>query len=169
MDQLVMIIALVILIFFVLLMVLFKSSKKQTELQVLATYEGVNELGQVLMKVLFTFSVGKLTNSNKNMLAHIKWSEGWKPVSYNIKENGVFRSDSLLSSDIQECFLTFAIDEVNAVDEHGNGEGYVVFTLDCPSDAAKSTVAMILDIHTNSVAYQLSDSTSWDNEFVVSN
>lgn len=169
MDQLVMIIALVILIFIVLLMTLFKFSKKQTELQVVATYEGVNELGQVLMKVLFTFSVGKLTNSNKKMLAHIKWSEGWKPVCYNIKEKGRFRCDSLLSSDIQECFLTFAIDDVNAVDENGYGEGYVVFTLDCPSDAAKTTVAMIIDVQTNRVAYQLSDSTSWDNDFVVSN
>lgn len=169
MEQLVVIVAFVILIFCIVLIVLFKSSKEQTELQIVATYEGLNELGQVLMKVLFTFSVGKRTNSNKNILAHIKWSEGWKPLSYNVKENGVYRKDSLLSVDINESFLTFAIDEVSAVDKHGGGEGYIVFTLDCPSNAAKSTVAMIIDIHTKKVAYQLSDSTSWDNDFVVSN
>ncbi|KOS68403.1 hypothetical protein AEA09_07425 [Lysinibacillus contaminans] len=169
MEQLIVIIALVILIFCVVLMVLFKSSKEQTKFQVKAIYEGVNELGQVVMKVLFTFSVGKLSTSNKEMLAHIKWSEGWKPVRYSIKENGAYREDSLLSSDLNESFLTFAIDDTNAVDKNGAGEGYVMFTLDCPSIASKSTVAMIIDIHTNKVAYQLSDSTSWDNEFVVSN
>ena len=169
MEQLIVIIALVILIFCVVLMVLFKSSKEQTELQVEATYEGINDLGLVVMKVLFTFSVGKLSTSNKEILAHIKWSEGWKPVSYSIKENGVYREDSLLSSDLIESFLSFSIDESNAVDKNGTGEGYVVFALDCPSNASKSTVAMIIDIYTNKVAYQLSDSISWDNEFVVSN
>lgn len=169
MEQLVVIAAIVILIFFIILMVLFKSSKEQTELQVVATYDGLNELGQVLMKVLFTFSIGKLTTSNKKILAHIKWSEGWKPIRYEVKENGVYRSDSLLPMEINESFFTFTIDDTNAVDEYGKGEGYILFTLNCPSDAAKSTVAMIIDIQTNKVAYQLSDSTSWNHEFMVSN
>lgn len=169
MGHLVLIVVLMILILCVVLTVLLKSSKEQTELQVEATYEGINELGQVIMKVLFIFSVGKLSTSNKEMLAHIKWSEGWKPVSYSIKENGVYRENRLSVSNLNESFLTFAINEVSDVDNKGAGEGFVLFTLDCPSNAAKSTVAMIIDIHTNKVAYQLSDSTSWNNEFVVSN
>lgn len=169
MGQLVLIVALVILIFCIVLMALFRSSKEQTELQVEAIYEGINELGQVIMKVLFIFSVGKLSTSNGKIHANIKWSEGWKPISYSIKESGIYRENSFLVSDSNESFLTFAIDEMNAVDKNGVGEGYVVFTLDCPSHAAKSTVAMIIDIHTNKVAYQLSDTTSWNNEFVVIN
>lgn len=169
MGQLVLIVALMIFILCVVLMVLFRSSKEQTELQVEATYEGINELGQVIMKVLFIFSVGKLSTSNKEMLAHIKWSDGWLPVSYSIKENGTYRENCLYVSDLNESFLTFPIDEVNAVDKNGAGEGYVMFTLDCPSNATKSTVAMIIDIYTSNTAYQLSNSTSWDNQFVVSN
>lgn len=167
MVELVLIVVLLILIFCVVLTVLFRSSKEQTELQVEATYEGTNELGQVIMKVFFIFSVGKLSTSNKEILAHIKWSDGWKPISYSIKENGAFREDRLLASNSKESFLTFAINELTDVDHNGAGEGYVLFTLECPLDAAKSTVAMIIDIHTNKVAYQLSDSISWENEFVV--
>ncbi len=58
-------VALIICIFVTILVIVFKLSKEDIKLQVVATCEGKNELEQAVIKIYFTFSIGKLVSRKK--------------------------------------------------------------------------------------------------------
>jgi len=159
-------IVLVICIFTVTLVVIQKHSKVDVKLDVTAVCEGVNELGQAIMKIYFTFSIGKLAQRNKEIIGSIDWSQGWMPVCYNLKENGVYQEQRLLRAANETTYTTFEI-ATNDIDHLGRGEGYVVLVLEDPISTDKSRAGVILAVTANMVTYQLSDSTSWNNDFAV--
>ncbi|MGN4124919.1 hypothetical protein ACMGD3_07865 [Lysinibacillus sphaericus] len=160
-------VVLVICIFVAILVAVFKLSKEDIKLQVAATCEGKNELDQAIIKIYFTFSIGKLASRKKEILASVDWSEGWMPVCYNLKEQGVFKEERLLVSQGEDTYATFEFDATNAVDEQGQGEGYVVLVLENPTNVTSFRAGIVLAVTANMVTYQLSESTSWNNEFVV--
>ncbi|MEQ6355351.1 hypothetical protein ABNX05_12040 [Lysinibacillus sp. M3] len=160
-------IVLVICFFTVTLVVIQKHSKEDIKLEVTAVCEGVNELGQAIMKIYFTFSIGKLAHRKKEITGSIDWSEGWMPVCYNLKENGVYQEQRLLRAVNETTYTTFEINATNDIDHLGRGEGYVVLVLEDPIATDKSRAGVILAVTANMVTYQLSDSTSWNNDFAV--
>lgn len=160
-------IVLVICIFTVTLVVIQKHSKEDINLEVTAVCEGVNELGQAIMKIYFTFSIGKLAHRKKEIIGSIDWSQGWMPVCYNLKENGIYQEQRLLRAANETTYTTFEINATNDIDHLGRGEGYVVLVLEDPTATDKSRAGVILAITANMVTYQLSDSTSWNNDFAV--
>lgn len=160
-------VGLIIIFFVAILFITLKHSKNDIKLEVAATCEGKNELEQTIMRVYFTFSIGKLANRKKEIIGSIEWSDGWKPISYNLKEHGVYHEEQLLTPTKEDTYASFEIDATNTVDEQGRGEGYVVLVLENPTDAASFRAGIILAVTANMVTYQLSDSTSWKNEFVV--
>ncbi|MFB7157293.1 MULTISPECIES: hypothetical protein [unclassified Lysinibacillus] len=157
-------IVLVICIFTVTLVVILKHSKEDIKLEVTAVCEGENELGQAIMKIYFTFSIGKLAQRKKEIIGSIDWSKGWMPVCYNLKENGAYQEQRLLFATNETTYITF---EINAIDDLGRGEGYVVLVLEDPISTDISRAGVILAVTANMVTYQLSDSTSWNNDFAV--
>lgn len=160
-------IVLVICIFTVTLVVIRKHSKEDVKLEVTAVCEGVNELGQAIMKIYFTFSIGKLAHRKKEIIGSIDWSQGWMPVCYNLKENGSYQEQRLLRAANGTTYTTFEINATNDIDHMGRGEGYVVLVLEDPIATDKSRAGVILAVTANMVTYQLSDSTSWNNDFAV--
>ncbi|MGA3601602.1 hypothetical protein [Lysinibacillus agricola] len=160
-------IVLVICIFTVILVVIRKLSKGDVMLTVTSTYEGKNELDQAIMKIYFTFSIGKLAHRKKDIIGSIDWSEGWMPVCYNLKENGAYHEKRLLTATNEKNYTTFEINSPNAIDHLGRGEGYVVIVLEGSISTDKSRAGVILAVTANMVTYQLSDSTSWHNDFAV--
>ena len=160
-------IVLVICIFTVTLVVIQKHSKVDVKLDVTAVCEGVNELGQAIMKIYFTFSIGKLAQRNKEIIGSIDWSQGWMPVCYNLKEYGAYQDERLLPVTNDKTYTTFEINATNAIDPLGQGEGYVVLVLEDPISTDKSRAGVILVVTANMVTYQLSDSTSWNNDFAI--
>jgi len=167
MGFLVVSIVLVICIFTVTLVVILKRSKEDIKLEVTAVCEGENELGQAIMKIYFTFSIGKLAQRKKEIIGSIDWSQGWMPVCYNLKENGVYQKQRLLRVANETTYTTFEINAPNDIDHLGRGEGYVVLVLEDPISTDKSRAGVILAVTANMVTYQLSDSTSWNNDFAV--
>lgn len=89
-------VVLVLSILGTILVVVKKQSKGDVMLQVEAICEGKNELDQAVMKIYFTFSIGKLASRSKEIIGSIDWSEGWMPVSYNLKEHGSYRKTESL-------------------------------------------------------------------------
>ncbi|OXS74948.1 hypothetical protein B1B04_08670 [Lysinibacillus sp. KCTC 33748] len=160
-------VVLVICIFTVTLVVIQKHSKEDIKLEVTAVCEGVNEIGQAIMKIYFTFSIGKLAQRKKEIIGSIDWSQGWMPVCYNLKENGVYQEQRLLRAVNETTYTTFEINATNDIDHLGRGEGYVVLVLEDPISTDKSRAGVILAVTANLVTYQLSDSTSWNNDFAV--
>ncbi|EON72701.1 hypothetical protein [Lysinibacillus sphaericus] len=160
-------VVLVMCIFIAILVAVFKLSKEDIKLQVAATCAGKNELDQAIIKIYFTFSIGKLASRKKEILGTIDWSEGWMPVCYNLKEQGVFKEERLLVSQGEDSYATFEFDATNAVDEQGQGEGYVVLVLENPTNVTSFRAGIVLAVTANMVTYQLSESTSWNNEFVI--
>ncbi|KOS64439.1 hypothetical protein FJQ98_12230 [Lysinibacillus agricola] len=160
-------IVLVICIFTVTLVVIQKLSKDDIKLEVTAVCEGENELNQAIMKIYFTFSIGKLAHRKKEIIGSIDWSEGWMPVCYNLKEMGAYQTERLLPATNEKTYTTFEINATNAIDHLGRGEGYVVLVLEDPISTDKSRAGVILAVTANMVTYQLSDSTSWNNDFAV--
>lgn len=160
-------IVLVICIFTVTLVVIQKHSKVDVKLEVTAVCDGVNELGQAIMKIYFSFSIGKLAQRKKEIIGSIDWSQGWMPVCYNLKKNGVYQEQRLLRTANETTYTTFEINATNDIDHLGRGEGYVVLVLEDPIATDKSRAGVILAVTANMVTYQLSDSTSWNNDFAV--
>ena len=101
------------------------------------------------------------------MIGSIEWSEGWMPVSYNLKEHGVYHDERILYATNEQTYSTFEINAANAIDEQGRGEGYVVLVLEEPNTSHMSRAGVILAVTANMVTYQLSDSTSWHNDAVT--
>lgn len=161
-------IVLVILISTVALVVIRKHSKGDIQLEVTAVCEGKNKLDQAIMKINFTFSIGKLTSHKNEIIGSIDWSKGWMPVCYNLKENGAYQEERLLFPIKETTYSTFEINAAKAIDNMGRGEGYVVLVLEDPVPTNKSRAGVILAVTVNMVTYQLSDSISWNNDFVVS-
>ncbi|MGE7693937.1 hypothetical protein ACQKNC_07430 [Lysinibacillus sp. NPDC094177] len=160
-------IVLVICIFTVTLVVIKKHSKGDIKLEVTPVCEGKNELDQAIMKIYFKFSIGNLAHRKKEIIGSIDWSKGWMPVCYNLKENGAYQKDRLLPVTNDETYTTFEINAKSAIDHLGQGEGYVVLVLEDPISTDKSRAGVILAVTANMVTYQLSDSTSWNNDFAV--
>ncbi|MFF2176412.1 hypothetical protein ACFVT8_08135 [Lysinibacillus sp. NPDC058147] len=160
-------IVLVICIFTVTLVVIRKHSSGDIMLEVTAVCEGKNELDQAIMKIYFTFSIGKLAHRKKDIIGSIDWSKGWMPVCFNLKENGAYQEERLLPATDEQTYTTFEINTTNAIDHLGRGEGYVVLVLEDPISTVQSRAGVILAVTANMVTYQLSDSTSWNNDFAV--
>lgn len=160
-------IVLVICIFTVTLVVTKKYSSGDIKLEVTAVCEGKNELDQAIMKIYFTFSIGKLAHRKKDIIGSIDWSKGWMPVCFNLKENGAYQEERLLPVTDEQTYTTFEINTTNAIDHLGRGEGYVVLVLEDPISTLQSRAGVILAVTANMVTYQLSDSTSWNNDFAV--
>lgn len=160
-------VVLVICIFVAILVIVLKLSKEDIKLQVAATCEGKNELEQAIIKIYFTFSIGKLASRKKEIIGSVDWSEGWMPVSYNLKEQGVYKEERLLVLKDEDTYATFEFDATNAVDAQGQGEGYVVLVMENPTNDTSFRAGIVLAVTANMVTYQLSDSTSWNNELVV--
>jgi len=167
MGFLVVSIVLVICIFTLTIVVIRKHSKEDVKLEVTAVCEGENEIGQAIMKIYFTFSIGKLAQRNKEVIGSIDWSKGWMPVCYNLKENGVYQEQRLLPATNETTYTTFEINATNVIDHLGRGEGYVVLVLEESISTDKSRASVILAVTANMVTYQLSDSISWNNDFAV--
>lgn len=159
-------IALAISILVTIIVVVKKQAKGDIMLQVEAICQGKNELDQAIMKIYFTFSIGKLAGRSKEIIGSIDWSEGWMPVSYNLKEYGNYR-DERIPILTDDKFSTFEIDATHALDDKGNGEGYVVLVLENPTHTMLSRACVMLVVTSNMVSYQLSDSISWHNEVIV--
>ncbi|MEK5332769.1 hypothetical protein [Lysinibacillus sp. FSL W8-0992] len=159
-------VVLVLSILGTILVVVKKQSKGDVMLQVEAICEGKNELDQAVMKIYFTFSIGKLASRSKEIIGSIDWSEGWMPVSYNLKEHGSYREDRIPTL-IEDKYTTFDIDATNAIDSQGSGEGYIVLVLENPTHTMLSRAGVMLVVTANLVSYQLSESISWHNEVVV--
>ncbi|MFJ7919638.1 hypothetical protein ACIQ6U_07750 [Lysinibacillus fusiformis] len=161
-------IVLFICVITVALVLMKKFSKNEIMLEVTATSEGKNELDQAIMKIYFTYSIGKLASRKRQILGSVEWSDGWMPVSYNLKENGVYREERLLYATKNQSYSTFEIHAPNAIDDQGRGEGYAVLALENPDISHRSSRAgVILAVTANMITYQLSDSTSWHNEVVI--
>ncbi|MCE4042698.1 hypothetical protein D0439_12505 [Lysinibacillus fusiformis] len=161
-------IVLFICVITVALVLMRKFSKNEIMLEVTATSEGKNELDQAIMKIYFTYSIGKLASRKRQILGSVEWSDGWMPVSYNLKENGVYREERLLYATKNQSYSTFEIHAPNAIDDQGRGEGYAVLVLENPDISHRSSRAgVILAVTANMITYQLSDSTSWHNEVVI--
>lgn len=161
-------IVLFICVITVALVLMKKLSKNEIMLEVTATSEGKNELDQAIMKIYFTYSIGKLASRKRHILGSVEWSDGWMPVSYNLKENGVYREERLLYATKNQSYSTFEIHAPNAIDDQGRGEGYAVLVLENPHISHRSSRAgVILAVTANMITYQLSDSTSWHNEVVI--
>ncbi|KOP69746.1 hypothetical protein AMS59_22815 [Lysinibacillus sp. FJAT-14745] len=160
-------IVLVVCIFTVTLVVIRKHSNGDIKLEVTAVCEGKNELDQAIMKIYFTFSIGKLAHRKKDIIGSIDWSKGWMPVCYNLKENGAYQEEQLLPATNEKTYTTFEINTANAIDHLGRGEGYAVLVLEEPISTDQSRAGVILAVTANMVTYQLSDSTSWNNDFAV--
>lgn len=160
-------IVLVICIFTVTLVVIREQSSGDIKLEVTAVCEGKNELDQAIMKIYFTFSIGKLAHRKKDIIGSIDWSKGWMPVCFNLKENGAYQEERLLPTTNEQMYTTFEINTTNAIDHLGRGEGYVVLVLEDPISTVQSRAGVILAVTANMVTYQLSDSTSWNNDFAV--
>ncbi|TKI69176.1 hypothetical protein FC756_09405 [Lysinibacillus mangiferihumi] len=143
-----------------------KQSKGDIRLQVEAICEGKNELDQAIMRIYFTFSIGKLASRSKEIIGSIDWSEGWMPVSYNLKEHGSYQEERIPTL-TEDKYTTFEIDATNAIDDQGSGEGYVVLVLEKPTQTMLSRAGVMLVVTANLVSYQLSDSISWHNEVIV--
>lgn len=158
---------LVICIFTVILVVTRKYSSGDIKLEVTAVCEGKNELDQAIMKIYFTFSIGKLAHRKKDIIGSIDWSKGWMPICFNLKENGAYQEERLLPVTDEQTYTTFEINTTNAIDHLGRGEGYVVLVLEDPISTVQSRAGVILAVTANMVTYQLSDSTSWNNDFAV--
>ncbi|MGE7915868.1 hypothetical protein [Lysinibacillus xylanilyticus] len=158
---------LIICIFIVTLVVIRQLSRDDVKMEVTATCEEKNELNQAIVKIYFSFSIGKLAQRKKEIIASVDWSEGWLPVCYNLKENGVYQQERLLTITNEKSYTTFDINATNAIDYLGRGEGYVVLVLEDPVVTDKSRAGVILAITANMVTYQLADSTSWENDFAV--
>ncbi|MFA1736056.1 hypothetical protein [Lysinibacillus fusiformis] len=161
-------IVLFICVITVALVLMKKFSKNEIMLEVTANSEGKNELDQAIMKIYFTYSIGKLASRKRQILGSVEWSDGWMPVSYNLKENGVYREERLLYATKNQSYSTFEIHAPNAIDDQGRGEGYAVLVLENPDISHRSSRAgVILAVTANMITYQLSDSTSWHNEVVI--
>ncbi len=161
-------IVLFICVITVALVFMKKFSRNEIMLEVTATSEGKNELDQAIMKIYFTYSIGKLARRKRQILGSVEWSEGWMPVSYNLKENGMYREERLLYATKNQSYSTFEIHASNAIDEQGRGEGYAVLVLENPEISHRSSRAgVILAVTANMITYQLSDSTSWNNDVVI--
>ncbi|MFJ7183366.1 hypothetical protein [Lysinibacillus xylanilyticus] len=160
-------IVLVIFIFTVTLVVIRNHSNEEIKLEVTAVCEGKNELDQAIMKIYFTFSIGKLAHRKKEIMGSIDWSKGWMPVCYNLKEYGAYQDERLLTITNEKTYTTFEINATNAIDPLGQGEGYVVLVLEDHISTDKSRAGVILIVTANMVTYQLSDSTSWNNDFAI--
>ncbi len=161
-------IVLFICVITVALVFMKKFSRNEIMLEVTATSEGKNELDQAIMKIYFTYSIGKLASRKRQILGSVEWSEGWMPVSYNLKENGMYREERLLYATKNQSYSTFEIHASNAIDEQGRGEGYAVLVLENPEISHRSSRAgVILAVTANMITYQLSDSTSWNNDVVI--
>lgn len=168
MAILIMGIVLFICVITVALVFMKKFSRNEIMLEVTATSEGKNELDQAIMKIYFTYSIGKLARRKRQILGSVEWSEGWMPVSYNLKENGMYREERLLYATKNQSYSTFEIHASNAIDEQGRGEGYAVLVLENPEISHRSSRAgVILAVTANMITYQLSDSTSWNNDVVI--
>ncbi|MFJ7734020.1 hypothetical protein ACIQXF_19350 [Lysinibacillus sp. NPDC097231] len=167
MEFLIIGLVLVVCIITVTLVLIRKLSKDDIKLEVTATCEGKNELNQAIMKIDFTFSIGKLAHRKKEIIGSIDWSEGWMPVCYNLKENGVYREERILPAINDQSYSTFEINATNTIDDFGRGEGYVVLVLENPIQTDKSRAGVILAVTANMMTYQLSDSASWKNDFAV--
>ncbi|MBG9691328.1 hypothetical protein ACE1MS_10245 [Lysinibacillus sp. fkY74-1] len=168
MAILIMGIVLFICVITVALVFMKKFSRNEIMLEVTATSEGKNELDQAIMKIYFTYSIGKLASRKRQILGSVEWSEGWMPVSYNLKENGMYREERLLYATKNQSYSTFEIHASNAIDEQGRGEGYAVLVLENPEISHRSSRAgVILAVTANMITYQLSDSTSWNNDVVI--
>ena len=159
-------IALAISILVTIIVVVKKQAKGDIMLQVEAICEGKNELDQAIMKIYFTFSIGKLAGRSKEIIGSIDWSEGWMPVSYNFKEHGCFRNERIPTL-TEDKYTTFEIDATHALDDKGSGEGYVVLVLENPTHTMLSRAGVMLVVTANMVSYQLSESISWHNEVIV--
>ncbi|KPN96520.1 hypothetical protein [Lysinibacillus sp. ZYM-1] len=161
-------IVLFICVITVALVFIKKFLKNDIMLEVTATAEGKNELDQAIMKIYFTYSIGKLARRKRQIIGSIEWSDGWMPVSYNLKENGVYREERLLYVTKNQSYSTFEFHASNAIDDQGRGEGYAVLVLENPEISHRSSRAgVILAVTANMVTYQLSDSTSWHNDVVI--
>ncbi|WP_155590985.1 hypothetical protein [Lysinibacillus cavernae] len=160
-------IVLIICVITVALVFMRKFSKNDIMLEVVATCEGRNEDNQAIMRIYFTYSIGRLARRRREIIGSIEWSEGWMPVSYNLKENGVYYEERLLYATTEQSYSTFEINAINAIDEQGRGEGYVVLVLEKPNPSTISRAGVVLAVTANMVTYQLSDSTSWHNDVVV--
>ncbi|XKO57339.1 hypothetical protein ACI2WT_10115 [Lysinibacillus fusiformis] len=168
MAILIMGIVLFICVITVALVFMKKFSRNEIMLEVTATSEGKNELDQAIMKIYFTYSIGKLASRKRQILGSVEWSDGWMPVSYNLKENGMYREERLLYATKNQSYSTFEIHASNAIDEQGRGEGYAVLVLENPEISHRSSRAgVILAVTANMITYQLSDSTSWNNDVVI--
>ncbi|QDQ03100.1 hypothetical protein FOH38_23100 [Lysinibacillus fusiformis] len=167
MELIIISVVLVICIFVAILVIVSKLSKEDIKLQVAATCEGKNELEQAIIKIYFTFSIGKLASYKKEIIGSVDWSEGWMPVSYNLKEHGVYKEERLFVLKDEDTYATFEFDATNTVDAQGQGEGYVVLVLENATQDTSFRAGIVLAVTANMVTYQLSDSTSWNNEFVV--
>lgn len=168
MTILIMGIVLFICVITVALVFMKKFSRNEIMLEVTATSEGKNELDQAIMKIYFTYSIGKLANRKRQILGSVEWSDGWMPVSYNLKENGMYREERLLYATKNQSYSTFEIHASNAIDEQGRGEGYAVLVMENPEISHRSSRAgVILAVTANMITYQLSDSTSWHNDVVI--
>lgn len=160
-------IVLFICVITVALVFMKKLSKNDIMLEVTATCEGKNEDNQAIMKIYFRYSIGRLARRKREMIGSIEWSEGWMPVSYNLKEYGVYDEERLLYATNEQTYSTFEINTTNALDEQGRGEGYVVLVLEKPNTSHMSRAGVILAVTANMVTYQLSDSTSWPNDMLA--
>ena len=160
-------IVLFICIITVALVFMKKFSKNDIMLDVTATCEGRNEDNQAIMKIYFTYSSGRLVTRKRDIIGSIEWSEGWMPVSYNLKEHGVYREEKLLYATNEQSYSTFEINATNAIDEQGRGQGYVVLVREKPTPSHMSRAGVVLAVTANMVTYQLADSTSWHNDVVV--
>lgn len=160
-------IVLIICVVTVALVFMKKLLKNDIMLEVTATCEGKNEDNQAIMKIYFRYSIGRLARRKREMIGSIEWSEGWMPVSYNLKEHGVYDEERLLYATNEQTYTTFEINATNALDEQGRGEGYVVLVLEKPNISHMSRAGVILAVTANMVTYQLSDSTSWHNDMLA--
>lgn len=160
-------IVLFICIITVTLVLIKKLSDNDIMLDVTATCDGRNEDNQAIMKIYFMYSIGRVASRRREIIGSIEWSEGWMPVSYNLKENGVYHEERLLFATTEQSYCTFEINATKALDEQGHGEGYVVLVLENPTPSNISRAGVVLAVTANMVTYQLSDSTSWHNDVVV--
>ncbi|WP_088006443.1 hypothetical protein [Indiicoccus explosivorum] len=142
-------------------------TQSDSEMQVAAVNTGLNEDGDAVVKVFFTFDLDKKQIWPRQHMVQIKWTEGWDLASYNLMENGRYENQDIPAVSPEGLgYLDVPLEPERHLDGQGRGQGYFILTSgdkDIIRQRVNSSVSVGFYYQSFVKEFKLADSTAWNN------
>lgn len=146
-------------------------TQANSDIQVRAVNNGLNESGDTVFKVYFVFDLDKEPILANQHTVEVEWPDGWKLESYNLMEDGKYEDKDIavhpFDSDGDMSITVYSQQHLNQNDQ---GQGYIILTSEDKEvicEQINSSVSVGFYYASPIKKFKFADSAAWNNEAAV--